>query len=65
MHAHGLIWGNTKAANVLIRENNDICIDRFWGSATKGWVDIENYETKRGDSQGLERIIKFMEENMI
>ena len=65
LHTNGLVWGDVKPANVLIRENGNIVLIDFGGGATKGWVDIEYYETKRGDLQGLERIIKFMKENTI
>ena len=65
LHTNELVWGDAKAANVLIRENGDIVLIDFGGGATKGWVDIENYETKKGDLQGLERIVKFMQENTV
>ena len=65
MHVNGLVWGDAKAANVLIREDGDIVLIDFGGGATKGWVDIANYETKKGDLQGLKRIIKFMKKNTI
>jgi tRNA A-37 threonylcarbamoyl transferase component Bud32 len=60
LHQRGLVWGDAKAANVLLRENGDAVLIDFGGGYTKGWVDMENQNKARGDLQGLERIISFM-----
>lgn len=60
LHAKGLVWGDAKAANVLIDGKGNAALIDFGGGVTKGWVDSENYGTHRGDLQGLERIISFM-----
>ena len=62
LHRRGLIWGDVKPANVLINGNDDAVLIDFGGGRTEGWVDLENYETCRGDLQGWERIVSFMEE---
>jgi serine/threonine protein kinase len=62
IHEKGLVWGDAKAANVLIDDiGNAILID-FSGGFTKGWVDEVNHDTPRGDIQGQEKIIDFMKE---
>jgi tRNA A-37 threonylcarbamoyl transferase component Bud32 len=60
LHQRGLVWGDVKAANVLLRENGDVVLIDFGGGYTRGWVDVENSNEAHGDLQGLERIISFM-----
>ncbi|CAG8885699.1 unnamed protein product [Penicillium egyptiacum] len=38
-HSHNIIWGDAKAANVLIDINKDACLVNFGGGYTKGWVE--------------------------
>jgi serine/threonine protein kinase len=60
LHQNELVWGDAKAANVLIcADGNAVLID-FGGGHTQGWVDSVNYETDSGDLQGWEEIVKFM-----
>ena len=60
LHGKELVWGDAKPSNVLIHTDGNAVLIDFGGGATKDWVDTENYETYRGDLQGLERIISFM-----
>jgi tRNA A-37 threonylcarbamoyl transferase component Bud32 len=62
LHENGLVWGDAKAGNVLIDDQRNAVLIDFGGGATQDWVDLENYETPRGDLQGLERIVLFMKE---
>ncbi|KAK2865357.1 hypothetical protein FQN49_003654 [Arthroderma sp. PD_2] len=55
-HSHGIIWGDAKAANVLIDNENNAYLVDFGGSYTKGWVDKDKAGTVEGDLQGLESI---------
>ena len=64
LHKNGIIWGDAKAANVLIRQDGDIVLVDFGGGHTKGWVDSANKETKNGDLQGLQSITNFMLEKV-
>ncbi|UNI15533.1 hypothetical protein JDV02_002059 [Purpureocillium takamizusanense] len=57
LHERGIIWGDAKAANVLIDENDDAWIIDFGGSYTVGWVDKDKAGTLEGDMQGLARIM--------
>ncbi|GAB0491219.1 hypothetical protein MMPV_002471 [Pyropia vietnamensis] len=56
-----VVWGDIKAANVMIRGGDDraILID-FGGSYTPGWVDSTLAETREGDEQGFSRLVTFI-----
>ena len=60
LHDKGLVWGDAKAANVLVDEDGNAVLIDFGGGYTNGWVDEVNHDTACGDLQGLERIISFM-----
>jgi serine/threonine protein kinase len=60
LHHEGLVWGDAKAANVLVRQNADAVLIDFGCGFTSGWVDAANQDTASGDLQGSERIISFM-----
>ncbi|KAJ6442405.1 hypothetical protein O9K51_05964 [Purpureocillium lavendulum] len=59
LHERGIIWGDAKADNILIDENDDAWIIDFGGSYTVGWVDTEKAGTRDGDMQGLAKIMDF------
>ncbi|KAE8326626.1 hypothetical protein BDV39DRAFT_215602 [Aspergillus sergii] len=56
LHAHNIVWGDAKAANVLIDTNADAYLIDFGGGYTKSWVDKEMANSIDGDLQGLENI---------
>ncbi|PGH35247.1 hypothetical protein GX50_01943 [[Emmonsia] crescens] len=56
LHSRGIIWGDAKAANVLIDANGDAYSIDFGGGYTKGWVEKEMANSIDGDLQGLESI---------
>ena len=64
LHENRLVWGDAKAANVLIKNNGDAVLIDFGGGATRDWVSIENYETPGGDMQGWENIVAFMQNRL-
>jgi tRNA A-37 threonylcarbamoyl transferase component Bud32 len=56
LHEHGIIWGDAKADNFMLDENDQLWIIDFGGSYTEGWVDPEIKETMEGDDMGVEKI---------
>ena len=62
LHGKGIFWGDAKAGNVMIDEEEDkILLIDFGGGVTKGWVDFELAGSKDGDLQGLSRILKYLD----
>ena len=49
LHHNELVWGDGKAANVLVRDNGSIVLLDVGGGNTEGWVDKDKYETEEGD----------------
>lgn len=62
LHEHDIIWGDAKADNFIVDEHDELWIIDFGGSYTEGWVDPEISETVEGDDQGLEKVIKALED---
>lgn len=60
LHAHGIVWGDAKADNILIDKHDDAYLIDFGGGYTSGWVDKELSNTVEGDLQGLERIVHYV-----
>ncbi|KAK4072795.1 hypothetical protein Purlil1_13273 [Purpureocillium lilacinum] len=60
LHERGIIWGDAKADNVLIDENDNAWIIDFGGSYTVGWIDKEKAGTRDGDMQGWARIMDML-----
>jgi hypothetical protein len=49
LHGAGVVWGDVKAANVLIDKDYNAWIIDFAGGYTEGWVDCEKAGTVEGD----------------
>ncbi len=56
LHEHGIIWGDAKADNFMVDENDELWIIDFGGSYTEGWVDPKLVESMEGDDMGVEKI---------
>ncbi|KAL7783960.1 hypothetical protein V8C43DRAFT_318196 [Trichoderma afarasin] len=54
--ANRIVWGDLKAANVLINENENAWSVDFGGGYTEGWVDKELAGTVVGDFTGMTRL---------
>lgn len=57
-----VVWGDVKAANVIIHRDDDraILID-FGGNYTPGWVDRDLANTREGDEQGFSRLVTYIQ----
>lgn len=60
LHEAGIIWGDVKAENVLIDQNDNAWITDFGGGYTDGWVDKALAETIEGDLMGMAKIRQFL-----
>lgn len=60
LHKAGIVWGDIKAANILIDRNMDAWIIDFGGGFTEGWVEREKAGTVEGDMQGLVKIVDYI-----
>ncbi|KAF5628938.1 serine threonine kinase [Fusarium sp. NRRL 52700] len=60
LHSEGIIWGDAKAENVLIDQNDDAWVIDFGGGYTVGWVDKDKTGTLEGDRQGLAKILNML-----
>ncbi|OBT93137.1 hypothetical protein VE01_09222 [Pseudogymnoascus verrucosus] len=52
LHEAGIVWGDAKAANVLVDRNMDAWIIDFGGGFTEGWFDREKAGTVEERSSG-------------
>ena len=60
LHSLNIIWGDVKAGNVVIDQDDDALVIDLEGGATRGWVDKEEQGTREGDLQGLERLVDYI-----
>ena len=62
LHEHDIIWGDAKADNFIVDNDDKLWIIDFGGSYTEGWVDPDKKETIEGDDMGTERIMNALED---
>ncbi|KAL6362439.1 hypothetical protein LRP88_03721 [Fusarium phalaenopsidis] len=60
LHELGVVWGDGKASNVVVDQENDIWLIDFAGGWTEGWVDKELSDSVDGDTQAVRNITKFL-----
>ncbi|KAI1453896.1 hypothetical protein F4805DRAFT_352899 [Annulohypoxylon moriforme] len=59
LHEVGVIWGDGKASNVIIDEEDSAWLIDFGGGFTEGWVSKELADTAEGDEQAV-KIMEFL-----
>lgn len=62
LHRHDVVWGDAKADNFMVDGGDELWIIDFGGSYTEGWVDPELSETREGDDQGVEKVVRALED---
>ncbi|KAJ5100275.1 hypothetical protein N7456_006327 [Penicillium angulare] len=61
LHEAGIIWGDTKAGNILIDSKEDAWVIDFGGGFTEGWVEKSQMNTTEGDLAGLVKIEELLQ----
>lgn len=61
LHEFGVVWGDGKAGNVFIDDQDNAWLIDFGGGWTEGWVDEEVADTVEGDEQAVNSIGKFLD----
>ena len=61
VHDNHQVWGDAKAANVLIDKRGDAHLIDFGGGYTPGWVPPNKCETHEGDHLGMMKIAEFVQ----
>ncbi len=56
-----LVWDDAKANNILIDRSDDTWVIDFEEGWTEHWVHSELANSMKGDLQGLENILRFLE----
>jgi tRNA A-37 threonylcarbamoyl transferase component Bud32 len=65
LHEIDVVWGDEKAENVLVGSESDDCfLVDSGGSYTDGWLDRTLMETRAGDYQAVEMIVKFLDDRV-
>ncbi|KAI8946290.1 hypothetical protein F4801DRAFT_565063 [Xylaria longipes] len=60
LHKAGVVWGDVKAENVLVDQDDNVWIIDFGGGYTRGWVDKKIAGTVEGDLAGMAKIKEFI-----
>ncbi|KAI1453511.1 hypothetical protein F4805DRAFT_443141 [Annulohypoxylon moriforme] len=60
LHKSGVVWGDVKAENVLVDQDDNAWITDFGGGYTRGWVDEKMAGTVEGDLAGMAKLREFI-----
>ncbi|KAI8715040.1 Protein kinase domain-containing protein [Fusarium sp. LHS14.1] len=60
LHEIGVVWGDGKASNVVVDQEDNIWLINFAGGWTEGWVDEELANSMDGDDQAVKNITRFL-----
>ncbi|KAK5992438.1 hypothetical protein PT974_05842 [Cladobotryum mycophilum] len=61
LHASGVTWGSARPSNLVVDKNDDVWLYDFQGGCDQRWMDMELYNTIKGDDQAVGRIIEFLD----
>lgn len=64
LHEAGIVWGDAKAANILVDMDDNAWIVDFGGGYTREWVGKDHMETIEGDQEGLSKIKELPSQGM-
>lgn len=56
----GVIWGDGKASNIIIDDQDNAWLIDFGGDWTEGWVDKEVADSVEGDEEAVNSMVKFL-----
>ncbi|KAI0403718.1 hypothetical protein F4802DRAFT_616362 [Xylaria palmicola] len=59
LHEIDVVWGNAKASNVIVDDEDETWLIDFGGGWTEGWVDEKLAGTVDGDEQAVQNILNF------
>lgn len=60
LHEIGVIWGDGKASNIIIDDQDNAWLIDFGGGWTDGWVDEGLADTFEGDEQAVNNIMNLL-----
>ncbi|KAI5866347.1 hypothetical protein GGS23DRAFT_556699 [Durotheca rogersii] len=60
LHKAGIVWGDVKAENVLIDQDDNAWITDFGGGYTRGWVSEKTAGTVEGDLEGMAKLRQYI-----
>ena len=61
LHEADVVWGDVKPDNVLIDRDENAWLIDFGGGYTEGWVPKELAGSLQGDSEGLKKLLDFID----
>ena len=64
LHEADIVWGDAKAANILVDMDDNAWIIDFGGGYTRGWVGKDHMETIEGDLEGLSKIKELLNQEI-
>lgn len=60
LHDIGLTWGDGKASNVIVDNEDTAWLIDFGGGFSEGWVPEELTGTVEGDEEAVKKLVDFL-----